>query len=124
MDGLVLLFRAKFLFIEILYISILALYNSIYDDVLRSKVTSRPRPDLCRFPDHLTKLTVCLSSNISTVASVMPISRMMNIGVTASILTLVHSALLSSTLMGNTLLRMRCKIPVSRSCCNLREKVQ
>lgn len=98
------------------------MYNRIYADVLRKSTTILTHFVLWPFPDHWSRLTVCLSRNISNVASVMPMIRIMNIGVTASILTLVHGVSLSSVSMGNTLLRMRRKTPVSRSCCNLGEE--
>jgi hypothetical protein len=72
--------------------------------------------------DFCTRWHACFSRIISTVDSMMPIAKMVNIGVTASVLTLVHRVLSSSALLCHALLRMRCRTPASRSCCNLGQK--
>ena len=61
--------------------------------------------------------------NISTVAKTAPIVKMRNIGLTASIETLVHSVLSSCTLIGHALLLMRFRIPVLRRRSNLGQKI-
>jgi len=71
----------------------------------------------------LHQADACLSMNIITFARTMPIAKMTNIGCTAWIVTLVHSILSSSTLIGDVLWCIRFRIPVLRRRSNLGEKI-